>query len=326
MYLQKNIKLFVKRFSNIHQAGLKPDIFIFSTARSGSTYLIELLHTQAGMKFCSEPLNVRKPLIRSAIGINGWEDLLPGPDRELKLKRYFTAIRNNRIPYVNQYPFRRSYRFKTNRMVFKIIHGGEDLIHWFRKTFGAQILYLIRHPIAVTLSRKVYPRLTYFLQNKNYRKLLNAEHIALSETIIRSGSDFEKGILSWCLQNYPPLKNPDRMNWATVSYEELVMNPEPVINHLAKCIDLPNPKKILLKIDRPSSTVYKSDEKTKVFFKQASTQEERFWLVSKWKNKVTEKQEELAFKILEAFKIDAYTFGKFLPSQNCLISKSNEIQ
>ena len=36
--------------SNIHIAGLKPDIFIFSTPRSGSTFLMELLYAQKGVK------------------------------------------------------------------------------------------------------------------------------------------------------------------------------------------------------------------------------------------------------------------------------------
>lgn len=275
------------------------------------------------MKYCSEPLNLRKDSVKRVTRLNSWKDLLPNREREAKLMSYFTRIKENKVAFLNPNPFRDNYRFMTNRIVFKIIHGGEDIIHWFREATKARIVYLIRHPIAVTLSRKVYPRLPCFLENENYRKLFTSEQITLSEGIIRNGSDFEKGILSWCLQNYPPLKSVDRINWVTITYEELVINPQPVIDYLAETLELSNPEKMLQQICRPSSTVYQSDEKTKDFFAKSSKQQEHFWLISKWKERITEKQEKLAFDILKKFEIDVYNYGELLPSYNYLISKGS---
>ena len=47
---------FVKRLANVHRQGEKPNIFLFSTARSGSTWVVEMLATQPGMKLIDEPL------------------------------------------------------------------------------------------------------------------------------------------------------------------------------------------------------------------------------------------------------------------------------
>ena len=113
----------------------------------------------------------------------------------------------------------------TNRMVFKISHGGEDLVNWFERTFEAQVLYLIRHPVPVTLSREVYPRLPFFLKNEAYRAFFNSVQVPLTHTIFDSGSDFENVIFRCCLLYYPPLISLDRSTWITLCYELLVLSP-----------------------------------------------------------------------------------------------------
>ena len=321
MHLLDRIKLVIKKYSNIHRPGVESDILIFSTPRSGSTLVEELLCTQSGMKFCDEPLNVRNRNVREVSGLNEWPDLLANPDRKLKLEKYFTKIRKNKVAFLNANPFARNYRFITNRMVFKIIHGGEDIINWFRDTFDGQIVYLIRHPIAVTLSRKVRPRLPFFLKNDLYRALFSTEQIDIAESIIRGGNDFERGIISWCLQNYPPLNCSDTRGWVIISYEELVANPESSIKHLARILHLPSPEKMIETVKKPSRTTTQSDKETRHYLNKKTERKSRYWFIRKWKKRVTTKEERSAFDLLDAFHIDAYTFGKFLPSKKYLISE-----
>ena len=315
-----NWKHLVKRFSNIHLPGSKPDIFVFSTARSGSTFLNELLHTQNGVKICDEPMNIRNPFVKKAMGINGWEDLMPSPFRKGIIEDYFNRIRHNQISFLNQKPFSKNYRFITNRMVFKILHGGEDIINWFKETFSAKIVYLIRHPIAVTLSRNAFPRLPYFLSSRNYRSYFNIKQLAFADNIMVEGSDFEKGMLSWCLQNFPPLNCSDRSEWILLTYEELTIHPETVIKHLSGKLDLPHTERMLNSINKPSRVIYKSDPVTKQFFNSNGNRQDRTWLIQKWKNKISPEQEAKAFEILDVFNMEAYLFGKYLPSDRYLIS------
>ena len=55
------------RLSNIHVQGDLPNIFVFATPRSGSTFLLEFLHAQPEMKTYNEPLSVRKAAMRRVL-------------------------------------------------------------------------------------------------------------------------------------------------------------------------------------------------------------------------------------------------------------------
>ena len=63
------------------------------------------------------------------------------------------------LGFTNPNPLRGHYRPITHRIVFKEIHGLADRINWFRDTFNARVVYLVRHPIAVTISSERFPLL-----------------------------------------------------------------------------------------------------------------------------------------------------------------------
>jgi hypothetical protein len=317
-HLKEQLKLSVKRFSNLHRRGAKPDIFVFSTARSGSTFFNELFQTQKGVKVIDEPLNVRNPHVTKALGITGWEGLLPNPARNQKLQDYFVRIRDNRVPFLNRIPLTRNHRWVTNRLVFKILHGGEDMINWFKDTFQAKIVYLVRHPIAVTISREVFPKLPYFLANAEYRSYFNKEQLREADHILRSGTHFQQGILSWCLQNYPPLYASDHEDWLIATYEEVVDRPEKVLPTIAVHLELDDPKRMIENIHKPSRVITKSDEVTRKFFQERD--ENRSWLIRKWKERVTQQQEEQAFAIVQLFAMDIYRPGDFFPHQRFMLT------
>lgn len=317
--MKQSYKLFLKKFSSFHRAGSKPDVFIFTAARSGSTFLMELLQSQDGIKVCSEPLNIRVAHIKKQLEVNSWGDLLPGPQRQERVLEYFQGIAENKITFFNQHPFKRGYRFFTSRIVYKVLHSGHDMITEIRKKFDAKIIYLLRHPIAVTLSREEYPRLYFFLLNNEYRKFFSAEQIALAEKIITNDDPFEHGILDWCFQNYPALNAPDRINWLTVTYEEIITNPEAVSQVLTQFLDLDHPERIANIIRRPSLTVSKSDAETKKFFDEK--QSDHKWLIRKWRKRISEQQLYNAFEILHTFNIEVYSPEKDMPSKKYLVSE-----
>ena len=126
--------------SNIHRQGDRPDIFIFATPRSGSTFLMELLGAQPGVKIHDEPLTVNYPEIRRELGVDTWEELTVMPDREAHYFRFFDRLRRNKIKELNRPLYRKHARLLTNRNVFKNIHGGKDMLPWFTETFDALIL------------------------------------------------------------------------------------------------------------------------------------------------------------------------------------------
>ena len=66
------IKDIVKPMSNVHRPDGRPNVFLFSTPRSGSTWLMELIWTQPGFKYVNQPLSLLNPRVRRHLGISDW--------------------------------------------------------------------------------------------------------------------------------------------------------------------------------------------------------------------------------------------------------------
>ena len=65
-FVSNNAKLF-----NIHRSSEKPSVLIFSSPRSGSTWLQELIWSQPEFKYVNEPLNLKGAWLQNKSGING---------------------------------------------------------------------------------------------------------------------------------------------------------------------------------------------------------------------------------------------------------------
>ncbi|MCP4614547.1 MAG: sulfotransferase [Planctomycetes bacterium] len=308
--MNRAIKHAIKLISSVHWSGDFPNVFLFSTPRSGSTWLTELIWGQPGFKYLEEPLNLRNSLIQHYSGITEWQRLY-SDDGSLALQNYFQALCDGRLCFMDPGPFRRHYRPITRRIVFKVIHGGEDRINWFRDTFNGQIVYLVRHPIAVSLSRQVYPRLHALLES-DYRRHFSRKQLEYANSILDSGTNLERGVLSWCLQNAVPLQQATD-DWAIVSYEQMVLDPDSVIEYLAHKLELPRPERMRSSIAIPSRSTVKSGEETRQMLDRGPEADKR-WLVEKWRGQVDEAEEHSAIAILEQFHLDAYKFGRVLPA------------
>ena len=240
--LTENLKILVKGGSNFHRQGQKPNIFLFSTPRSGSTWLMELIASQKGIKACNEPFNIRKSHIVKTLGISDWKVLANEASLPV-LKKYLDDYVAGKLPlaYFDLLPYEKQHQYFTNRIIFKILFAGEDHIDWFQKNFNAPALFLIRHPLPVSLSREQLPRLHSYL-NSDYRNNFTEEQIKEAGKIIEKGSKLEQAVLDWCFQNVPPLKKPAKTQ-LTITYEQLVLDPVPIINKLTEVLSLENKEK-----------------------------------------------------------------------------------
>ena len=312
----KRIRRTIRLMSNIHRPDGSPNVFLLSTPRSGSTWLMELIWSQPYFKSCNEPLNLRIPLVQEHLGITEWQDLYNDSASRL-LEDYFQAFCDGRLRFKNTSPRHEFYRPITHRAVFKIIHGGEDRMHWFRDRFNGRIVYLIRHPIAVSLSREVYPRLHAFLSS-DYRRHFTSDQLEYAHRILDTGSKLEQGVLSWCLQNAVSLRQATA-DWAIVSYEQMVLDPRPVVAYLADRLELPKPERMMDRLAVPSAVKAKSDKETQSVLESGTGT--RSWLVEKWRKQVDESQERRAMEILERFQLDVYRCGDLLPADRVWIRR-----
>jgi len=317
IYFLRYFEAFFGKFINIHNENNLPNIFLFSTPRSGSTWLMELILTQVGFKPCNEPLDIRNPMVRRYLGINNWIDLYNNNYLE-KIKIYFEKIIKGKLKHLGSNPFDKNFRFITNRIIFKIIHGCEDKINWFKENFNCEIIFLIRHPIAVSLSRRSYPRLTSFIKS-DYSKNFSENQINISKRIIRNGSKLERGVLSWCLQNAIPLKN-IKDNMLLFTYEQLVSEPKKVFKNFKKILSFIEISKILNRISEPSWSVKKhSNKQTQIFFNRNNNINNKDYLLKKWKKQITREEEKSLFKIIESFNLDIYEVGNEMPKKKYLL-------
>jgi hypothetical protein len=303
----------IKRYSSIHIQADRPNVFIFATARSGSTWLMEIIASQPGVKFISEPLYLTQfrnggPLPSS------WEFLLPHPQREPTLERYFRRLLENKLGVGSPAPFSRFHRLVSRRIVVKDLRC-HDLMNWFEERFQFQIIYLIRHPIPTSLSRKSYARLPLFLSNDIYcERFLTPQLRAFGWSILQEGSELQKKVLDWCLQNLPPLRFLDRSKWLCLYYEDVVLDPAATIERLADFLGLVNKEKMLRQANVASRSVSWSDPETQRFLAGASSSNDRSYLINRWRTKLSPEEERQAFEILGRFEIDLYEVGKDLPA------------
>lgn len=308
----KAAKRTLKALSSVHVPDGRPNVFLYSTPRSGSTWLMELIWSQPGFKTCNQPLYLEVPSVRRRLGIDDWTELyrrdaLPG------IERYLARICAGRIGFTNPNPLRRYYRPITRRIVFKEIHASADVADLARERLNCRVVYLIRHPIAVTISTERWPTLPAMLASDHRRHFRRAE-LARAERIVERGDRLERGVLAWCLQNAVPLRMAGE-DWAVVTYEQLVLDPLPVIAELARKLDLPRPDRMVRRLPVPSVNVrFKSTEETRRLLTQGGPGT-RPHLVEKWRRVVDARDEARAMAVLEVFGLDAYRLGDVLPAE-----------
>jgi hypothetical protein len=266
------------------------------------------------MRYVDEPLhpdNLAAVRLFDPFQANYWAMTLPNPAREQLLAEYFDLLRAGRVRLGEPRVFSRFYRPLTSRTVFKILRA-QDLIGWFQKRFSWRIVYLVRHPLATNVSRKDCPRLPLFLESDAFCKAyLTDEQRAWGREILRGGSPLEQRVLDWGLQNLPPMRFLDRSDWLCLHYEDLVVDAAHAITLLASRLELQRHDLMLAQAERASGSVRISNEATRQMF--AEGRRDSFFLLSKWRERVTPADGRKALEILRVLGIDHYAYEHDMP-------------
>jgi hypothetical protein len=302
---------------NVHRRGPKPDILLFATARGGSTWLMEVIASQPGIKYYDEPLSPRRDYA-SAVGLKSWEQLMPDTGDPEWIVDFLRALQKGKFGLLNPTPFARYHRFFTDRIVFKI-HEIEHLMAYAAERCGAKIIYLVRHPIANSISRHVLPRLELFLQSQRYAQLFDDEtKLHEVRALGRDGSHFQKAIVSWCFENVDALRF-KTFDGLVVTYEELVLNPERACDLLTSYFDFSDKPAMLRAFETPAENIGMSNQNTIAVMQQQKMGARRYGLVTKWQKEVSPQQIDQASRILTLFEIDAYDPAATLSTDRFLL-------
>ncbi len=321
-FLKEAGKGLVNKYLNFHRSGEKNDIFILSSPRSGSTWLMELFYVEPGMKYIYEPLGKKILDYNQFLPIETrwyWVHL---SDEEKRVLADYFRDRDKISHFGPRNPFDGSYNFKTDRRVLKIIRAN-SLIPWFAREFDYDLIYLIRHPLAQAVSsikRGHTPSAGQFLENSWFvENYLGQDLREYGKNIWDNGDEREKFVLEWCLDNLIPLAERGRENdYLTVTYEELVLETEKFIDLFSSTYKLEAKNDMLEKVRSPSKTADSSNAETR---ERIQLGDDRY-LIEKWRKEYSGEEVEGLFNILERFEISAYQSGRFLPDKELLHFRS----
>ena len=257
------------------------------------------------MKYYDEPLNLRRPNVASVGVFQDWDAFMPGTGDPARVIRFLQELGTGKYGALNPAPFRPYHRLFTERIVFKM-HELEHMMGEVARACSAVILFLLRHPVPTSQSRKVFPRLHLYPVSPYYDQLIDdpsrrREIAGLAE----SGTHLQRGVVAWCYQNLVPLKKPD-FDGLVVTYEELVLNPVKSRDLLCDRYAFPDRDGMLLAFERPSSNIEMSNSRTLEMMNDADARARRVKLVTKWKGTITPDEERQVSHIMDLFDLDVY--------------------
>jgi hypothetical protein len=303
--LPLGLKHAIRAVANVHRQGAQPNIFLFATARGGSTWLMEILASQPGMKYYDEPLNLRRPNVASVGLFKDWDALMPGTGDAAKVIGFLQALARGRHGALNPPPLRPYHRLFTDRIVFKL-HELEHMMGDVARACHGVVLFLLRHPVPTSQSRKEFPRLHLYPGSPYFDALLpdpaRRREIA---ALAGSGTHLQRGVVAWCYQNLVPLTKPD-FDGLVVTYEELVLNPVKGRDLLCDRFQFPDRDGMLRAFERPSSNIAMSNTQTLQMMTDADARARRVKLVTKWKGTITPDEERQVSHIMDLFGLDVY--------------------
>ena len=125
--------------------------------------------------------------------------------------------------------------------------------------------------------------------------------------ILEHGSEFEKNVLEWCLDNIVPwtiVKTRPR-DWLVITYEELVLSPERSLQLIADRLGLRHLERLRQVMNRPSASTHSS----RVKLVRNSDPES---LVQAWRSSVSAEMETQVHAIIQEFGINAYECGSYV--------------
>ena len=224
-------------------------IIVAGTARSGTTWLAQMLQRSLKSRLVFEPLHPAK--VAQYRDFNYFQYMRPG-DSDDRLKEYVASVLQGRVrnPWIDRY----SSPILPRGRVVKVIRGTL-LLKWIHDEFpSVPIVLLIRNPCGVTASRVQLRWATDSdLKPMLSQPSLVEDHLADKLDMIKDlKHDVEKHAAIWSIHNLVPLSQfaPD---WAhVVFYEHLCMDPYKTLMQILAAIDR-RPLTESLPFDTPSA-------------------------------------------------------------------------
>ena len=298
-FYRRAIQRFGSHFYFNPDPDMRKSILVAGTARSGTTWLGDLIASQIPSRVLFEPFHL--DLVSDYIRLHYFQYMRPGTEnREFYAfaQKVFTGeIRNHWIDRQNE-------RIISKFRLVKEIRANLAL-KWLHDNFSAvPIIFIMRHPCAVVLSRMELGWATdhdieAFLSQPQFVE----DYLGPYLDLIRSARNSEeKHAMIWSLSNLVPLKQFGPGELKIVYYEDLCVQPEIEFPAIFESIGYGYDPSMMELLDRPSQTA-----------KVTSAVVTGMNKVSRWKSVLSQVQIERILKVVQAFGLDRFYNDTLLP-------------
>ena len=265
-------------------------ILVAGTARSGTTWLGDLIASQVPCRILFEPYN--PDLVPDYRQFNYFQYMRPeATNQEFQIFTNCVLAGTIRSRWVD----RQNERIFARYRLIKEIRANLSL-KWIHDHFPqVPIVFIIRHPCAVVHSRMALGWATDgdiapFLSQPN----LIEDHLRNHLDIIKSvTTDEEKHAVIWSISNLVPLRQLASGDVKTVFYEDLHRQPENEIRKIFEFIRQPFDPKINHNMSRPSQTTRATSA--------VVTNSDR---IAHWRTRLEPAQIENILRVVKAFGLE----------------------
>ena len=302
-----------------HRQGPRRNICLFATRRGGSTWLMETISANRGIRALDQPFSSSTGTLtagqfRAMPKFDGGMVLDLDPEQEVPFRHYVDRVMSGDLP-VNA-PTRfwsREFDFRSDRLLLKITDAG-SMIDWFDENYDVDIVFLTRHPIPQALScmrngwtLNVGP----FLRNQRFvERHLGDDLAKYARALLEDGSELERFVLNWTLENLVPIRLlPERPHWTYLSYEQCVLEPARTLADVASALQLTDSSAMARKQTQASRSSGLSTDATLARIAAG----DHDYLVGRWRAEIDENEERRAMAVLERFDIELYRAGALTP-------------
>ena len=289
-------------------------IVLFSEARGGSTWLMEILVKKVNA------ISIFEPISRSRSNFKKFDKDFSTPfyfgqeHSESILKSHLTKVLSGKENNGWSLQFNSfSDIYNRNSLVIKLV-SVNMILPWVIKEFDLTLkpIFLIRHPLAILSSRKKYANNSSpegeskkifqekDLQSKDHPYWPYLDYLNKLET------GDEQYVAGWCIRNQYVLKNITSTKVIVVFYEQLVMNPQQELDRILSLLKIDNEAPGAQIDFRLASGTSKLNE----LKAQPSTQ------LEKWKKLYPPKELDKFQVIMDHFQLDLYNTSEALPLNN----------
>ena len=293
-----------------HEQGPEPNILLFATRRGGSTFLMELIGANRGIRSIDQPFEMSSsfPTAAQVADMPLFEDgqLTSLDERSARRLRSLTEriFAGQVVINAPVRVWRRDVELRSNRLVLKIL-DAKPLIGWFAETVPCDVVYLTRHPIPQSMScirnRWTLTAAAYLRDERFVEDNLSDTALARSHDVMRSGSPLQQFVLNWALENVAPMRQlADHPDWLHVRYEDCVTDPTGVVDAVAGRLRLTDVERMHATVNRPSVSSAMSTEQTRRLIETGHAAD----AVARWRQDLDDDTETWCNQLLETFGID----------------------